>query len=97
VSNHLTAGIFKYFGDSGRWQHAANLFEKLAVREPEVSSLLARSYIGMSKSRGEVATENVQLTLFRRGSQGSTDNGNRDEADSTVISLAPHAMRLLAE
>ncbi|KAH9174822.1 Chs5p-Arf1p-binding proteins-domain-containing protein [Lactarius sanguifluus] len=49
VSNHLTAGIFKYFGDSGRWQHAANLFEKLAVREPEVSSLLARSYIGMNE------------------------------------------------
>ncbi|KAH8984911.1 Chs5p-Arf1p-binding proteins-domain-containing protein [Lactarius akahatsu] len=49
VSNHLTAGIFKYFGDSGRWQHAANLFEKLAVRDPEVSSLLARSYIGMNE------------------------------------------------
>ncbi len=49
VSNHLTAGILKYFGDSGRWQHAANLFEKAAVRDPEVCCLLARSYIGMSK------------------------------------------------
>ncbi|KAN0109162.1 chaps domain containing protein [Russula decolorans] len=49
VSNHLTAGILKYFGDSGRWQHAANLFEKLAVRDPEVSCLLARSYIGMNE------------------------------------------------
>ena len=48
VSNHLTAGIMKHFGDSGRWQQAANLFEKLSVREPEVCSLLARSYIGMS-------------------------------------------------
>jgi hypothetical protein len=48
VSNHLTAGIMKYFGDSGRYQQAANLFEKLVIREPEVSSLLARSYIGMS-------------------------------------------------
>ena len=48
VSNHLTAGIMKYFGDSGRYQQAANLFEKLAVKEPEVSSLLAKSYIGMS-------------------------------------------------
>lgn len=48
VSNHLTAGIMKYFGDSGRYQPAANLFEKLAVKEPEVSSLLAKSYIGMS-------------------------------------------------
>ena len=48
VSNHLTAGIMKYFGDSGRYQQAANLFEKLAVKDPEVSSLLAKSYIGMS-------------------------------------------------
>ena len=38
----------KYFGDSGRYQYAANLFEKLSAKEPELSSLLARSYIGMS-------------------------------------------------
>ncbi|KAH6887837.1 chaps family protein [Coprinopsis sp. MPI-PUGE-AT-0042] len=49
VSNHLTAGIMKYFGDSGRCQQAANLFEKLMVKEPEVASLLARSYIGMNE------------------------------------------------
>jgi len=49
VSNHLTAGILKYFGDSGRYQLAANLFEKVAAREPEVASLLAKSYIGMSE------------------------------------------------
>ena len=48
VSNHLTAGIMKYFGDSARYQPAANLFEKLSIREPEVASLLARSYVGMS-------------------------------------------------
>lgn len=48
VSNHLTAGIIKYFGDSGRYQPAANLFEKLSAREPEIASLLAKSYIGMS-------------------------------------------------
>jgi hypothetical protein len=48
VSNHLTAAILKYFGNAHRWQVAANLFEKLSVREPEVSSLLARSYVGMS-------------------------------------------------
>lgn len=48
VSNHLTAAVLKYFGNSGRWQRAANLFEKLSAREPEVASLLARSYIGMS-------------------------------------------------
>lgn len=50
TSNHLTAGIMKYFGESFRLQHAANLFEKLVDREPEVASLLARSYIGMSES-----------------------------------------------
>ncbi|KAI0316080.1 chaps-domain-containing protein [Amylostereum chailletii] len=49
VSNHLTAAIMKYFGDSGRYQPAANLFEKLTAREPEVASLLARSYIGMNE------------------------------------------------
>ncbi|OAX33542.1 chaps-domain-containing protein, partial [Rhizopogon vinicolor AM-OR11-026] len=49
VSNHLTAGIIKYFGDSGRYQPAANLFEKLSAREPEVASLLAKSYIGMNE------------------------------------------------
>jgi hypothetical protein len=48
VSNHLVAGLMKYFGDSGRFQQVANLFEKLFTREPEVASLLARSYIGSS-------------------------------------------------
>lgn len=38
----------KYFGDSFRFQQAANLFEKVSVREQEVAALLARSYIGMS-------------------------------------------------
>lgn len=49
ASNHLTAAILKYFGDSGRYQPAANLFEKIATREPEVASLLARAYIGMNE------------------------------------------------
>jgi len=49
VSNHLTSAVIKYFGDSGRYQHAANLFEKLLPREPDVASLLARSYIGMCR------------------------------------------------
>lgn len=40
----------KYFGDSYRFQQAANLFEKVSVREPEVAALLARSYVGMSTS-----------------------------------------------
>ena len=42
----------KYFGDSSRYQHAANLFEKLLSREPEVASLLAKSYIGMCEFIG---------------------------------------------
>lgn len=49
VTNHLTAGIMKYFGNSGRYQPAANLFEKIAAREPDVASLLARAYIGMNQ------------------------------------------------
>jgi hypothetical protein len=48
TTNHLTAGLLKYFGASGRFQQAANLFEKIAHREPEVNSLLARAYLGMS-------------------------------------------------
>lgn len=56
VSNHLTAGILKYFGDSFRFQRAANLFEKVAVKEPEVASLLGKSYIGMSTSFHELAS-----------------------------------------
>ncbi|EEB88029.1 hypothetical protein MPER_14375, partial [Moniliophthora perniciosa FA553] len=39
----------KYFGDSGRFQQAANLFEKLTAKEPEVASLLARAYVGMNE------------------------------------------------
>ncbi|KAI0263047.1 chaps family protein [Gloeopeniophorella convolvens] len=66
VSNHLTAGIVKYFGDSGRWQHAANLFEKLAVREPEVASLLARSYIGMNE---EVKAVQIMATAMKQTPQ----------------------------
>lgn len=48
VSNHLTAGIMKYFGDGYRLSQAANMFEKLMVRHSEVAALLAQSYIGMS-------------------------------------------------
>ena len=86
VSNHLTAGIMKYFGDSGRYQQAANLFEKLSVKEPEVSSLLAKSYIGMS----ELLFSDVDLMIFkvpfcRRGSQGRPDHGRSHEANTSII------------
>ncbi|KAF8183107.1 Chs5p-Arf1p binding protein [Mycena galopus ATCC 62051] len=60
--NHLTAGLMKYFGASGRFQQAANLFEKLVVREPEVSSLLARAYLGMHK---EVKALQIMSTALR--------------------------------
>ncbi|CAK5272060.1 unnamed protein product [Mycena citricolor] len=49
TTNHLTAGLMKYFGVSGRFQQVANLFEKLSVKEPEVTSLLARAYVGMNE------------------------------------------------
>jgi len=55
----------KYFGDSGRYQHSANLFEKLLAREPEVASLLAKSYIGMCKSAillFQIATHPIPFT-----------------------------------
>lgn len=49
VSNHLTAGILKYFGEASRYEQAVNLFEKLWAREPEVAALVAQSYIGMNE------------------------------------------------
>ncbi|EPQ29697.1 uncharacterized protein PFL1_02917 [Pseudozyma flocculosa PF-1] len=49
VSNHLTAGILKYFGDSCRYEQAVNLFEKLWAREPEVAALVAQAYLGMNE------------------------------------------------
>ncbi|KZV87719.1 chaps family protein [Exidia glandulosa HHB12029] len=49
VSNHLSAGVMKYFGDSFRFDIAANLFEKLYAKDNEVASLLAQCYIGMNE------------------------------------------------
>lgn len=49
VSNHLTSGLMKYFGDSFRFAPAVNLFEKLVVREGEVACLLAQSYLGLNE------------------------------------------------
>lgn len=42
VSNHLTAGLLKYFYTTGRFASAINLFEKLRSQNVEVSSLLAK-------------------------------------------------------
>ncbi|WVQ95035.1 hypothetical protein IAU59_002127 [Kwoniella sp. CBS 9459] len=49
VTNHLTSAVIKYFSDSFRLDRAANLFERMKVKEPEVAALLARSYIGMNE------------------------------------------------
>ncbi|PPQ88559.1 hypothetical protein CVT25_009939 [Psilocybe cyanescens] len=69
VSNHLTAGIMKYFGESGRYQPVANLFEKLSVREPEVASLLARSYVGMNE---EVKAVQIMAAAMQQTPQSYT-------------------------
>lgn len=50
VTNHLTSAILKYFSDSFRLHRAANLFERMMDKEPEVAALVAKSYIGMSGS-----------------------------------------------
>ena len=55
VNNHLTAGVVKYFQDSYRLDRAANLFERMLDREPEVAALLARSYLGMSECPASTA------------------------------------------
>ncbi|KAF8067804.1 Chs5p-Arf1p-binding proteins-domain-containing protein [Lyophyllum atratum] len=69
VSNHLTAGILKYFGESGRYQQAANLFEKLTAREPEIASLLAKSYIGMNE---EVKAVQIMASAMKQTPQSYT-------------------------
>lgn len=45
VSNHLTSGLLHYFKTTGRFAAGINLFEKLRMRDPEISSLLAKVYI----------------------------------------------------
>lgn len=45
VSNHLTSGLLSYIQTTGRYASGINLFEKLRMRDAEVSSLLARIYI----------------------------------------------------
>lgn len=45
VSNHLTSGLLHYFKTTGRFASGINLFEKLRMRDPEISSLLAKVYL----------------------------------------------------
>ncbi|TBU31423.1 chaps-domain-containing protein [Dichomitus squalens] len=69
VSNHLTAALMKYFGDSGRFQYAANLFEKITAKEPEVASLLAKSYLGMNE---EVKAAQIMASAIKQTPQSYT-------------------------
>ncbi|KAL7422419.1 bud site selection protein [Cryptotrichosporon argae] len=66
VSNHLTAGLMKYFADSFRLERAANLFEKMHAREPDVAALLAQSYIGMNE---EIKAVRVMHTALEQNPQ----------------------------
>lgn len=50
VTNHLTAAVMKYFTDNFRLQRATELFQRLSEKDPEIAALLAKSYMGMSKS-----------------------------------------------
>lgn len=42
VSNHLTTGLLAYINTTGRYTSGENLFEKLRMKDPEISSLLAQ-------------------------------------------------------
>jgi hypothetical protein len=42
VSNHLTAGLLRYFHTTGRYTSGINLFEKLRTENIEVASLLSK-------------------------------------------------------
>ncbi len=42
MSNHLTTGLLHYIHTTGRYASGMNLFEKLRVRDAEISSILAR-------------------------------------------------------
>lgn len=65
VSNHLTNGILKYFGESYRFEIAVNLFEKLYAREPEVAALVAKAYIGMNEELKAVQIMHHAIAQFR--------------------------------
>lgn len=42
VSNHLTAGLLRYFHTTGRYASGINLFEKLRTQNVEVAALLSK-------------------------------------------------------
>lgn len=64
MSNHLTAGLLKYFGDSFRFDKTVNLFERLLPHQPEVAALLATSYLGMSEFSLHFVTRSFDIDSF---------------------------------
>jgi hypothetical protein len=101
VSNHLTSGLMKYFGDSFRFGPAVNLFEKLVVKDGEVACLLAQSYLGMSKlsfEHSSLTPESLQLTqsslnLGRRRSQSRTSSTIRSPKPPSILFPSTRSMR----
>ncbi|OBZ69693.1 Uncharacterized protein C31F10.16 [Grifola frondosa] len=69
VSNHLTNAILKYFSDSGQYQYAANLSEKLSAKDPVVSSLLTKSHLGMNE---EVKAVQITSAAMKQTPQSYT-------------------------
>jgi len=63
VSNHLSNGLMKYFGNSYRYDIAAKFFENLAEKDPEVSVLLAKSYIGYDEEIKAIEVLNRALKI----------------------------------
>lgn len=92
VSNHLTAGIMKYFGDNFRLGQAANLFEKLIINEPDVASLLARSYIGMSMCTSHQHCPLRTDNLCRRRGQSRSNHGIGNSRESAVLHPSARSM-----
>jgi len=61
VSNHLSNGLMKYFGNSYRYDIAAKFFQPLSEKDPEVSVLLAKSFIGYDEEIKAIEVLNKAL------------------------------------
>jgi hypothetical protein len=97
VSNHLTSGIKKYFGESSRYGPAVNLFEKLVIKDGEVAGLLAEAYLGMSKCEGPWIQDSlVTIERYRRGSQSGSSASSRTSRSPSVVPHAACSVRLFA-
>lgn len=93
TSNHLASGLMKYFGDAFRFGAAVNLFEKLVMRDGEIASLLARSYLGMSAQRAPSRRHSLSSPHRRRG-QGRPDPAPRLARIAAVLLPPPRPGRV---